>query len=143
MKQIIPGACWMGRLPHGSDLLESLNQICREQGIRLGRIEGLGAVKRARLGFYDQERKSYDFLEFDQPLEITQLTGNVSLKEGQPFVHVHVTLADHAGHAFGGHLASGTEIFAAEVIIQAFDGEPLQRGWDDVTGLPLWSPSGT
>ncbi|MBF0271079.1 MAG: DNA-binding protein [Magnetococcales bacterium] len=142
MKTVMPGEVWMGRLPHGCDLLEALNRICREQGIRLGRIEGLGAVKKARLGFYDQTRREYDFIDFAQPLEIVQLVGNVSMKEGEPFVHVHITLADHEGRAFGGHLAPGTEVFAAEVVIQGFTGTQLHRGWDEETGLPLWGEEG-
>jgi predicted DNA-binding protein with PD1-like motif len=71
-------------------------------------------------------------------LEITSLTGNVSIKDGKPLVHVHVTLADKKGNAFGGHLAEGTIVFACEVCIQVFQGEPLKRGFDKTTGLPLW-----
>ena len=38
----------------------------------------------------------------------------------------------------GGHLAPGTTVFAAEYVIQAFDGPEFCRGFDEVTGLPLW-----
>ncbi|MEO5345416.1 MAG: DNA-binding protein [Magnetococcus sp. YQC-9] len=138
MREFTGGKYWQGRLPHDGDLLEVLNGFCRAHGIRAGRIEGLGAVKRACLGFYDQTRHAYDYLTFDEPLEIVQMVGNVSLKEGQPFVHVHLTLSDHAGRAIGGHLAPGTVIFAAEVLIQELIGEPLPRGCDETTGLPLW-----
>ncbi|MBF0627059.1 MAG: DNA-binding protein [Magnetococcales bacterium] len=138
MQPVQAGNIWIDRLPHDSDLLEVLNALCRARDIRLGRIEGLGAVRKARLGFYDQARQVYEFLELDQPLEITNLVGNVSLKEGEPFVHVHLTLADHAGRAFGGHLAPGTVVFAAEVMIQELTGAERHRGWDATTGLPLW-----
>ncbi|MBF0614053.1 MAG: DNA-binding protein [Magnetococcales bacterium] len=139
MTPVTLGRCWIGRLAHGSDLLESLNALCRTHAIRLGRIEGLGAVQRACLGFYDQQSQQYTFLERNEELEITQLTGNVSLKDGMPFVHLHITLADRSGQAWGGHVAPGTILFAAEVIIQELVGAELQRGWDETTGLPLWN----
>ncbi|GAB0058202.1 hypothetical protein SIID45300_02547 [Candidatus Magnetaquicoccaceae bacterium FCR-1] len=141
MQEFTSGRCWLGRLPHDGDLLAELTAFCREREIQVGRIEGLGAVKRACLGFYDQTRREYDYLTFDAPLEIVQMVGNVSLKEEKPFVHVHITLADHAGRAFGGHLAPGTILFAAEVLIQELVGAPLQRGWNTSTGLPLWMES--
>lgn len=139
MQEFTPGRCWLGRLPHDGDLLAELTAFCREREIQVGRIEGLGAVKRACLGFYDQTRREYDYLTFDAPLEIVQMVGNVSLKEEKPFVHVHITLADHAGRAFGGHLAPGTILFAAEVLIQELRGTPPRRGFDPTTGLPLWA----
>lgn len=133
---------FIGRLAHNADLLEEITRFCVEKQIRVGRIEALGAVKRARLGFYDQTTRTYDFLDFEQPMEITNLIGNVSLKDGQPFPHVHVTLSDHSGRAYGGHLAPGTIVFACEIVIQALDGPILERGFDDDTGLPLWNLSG-
>ncbi len=128
----------MGKLEHGGDLLEQLNRICGEQKITLGRVEAMGAVKEARLGFYNQRKREYEFTNIYKPLEITSLVGNVSLKEGQPFVHAHITLADENNQVFGGHLMEGTIVFACEFIIEAFDGPPLERGFDETTGLPLW-----
>lgn len=66
----------------------------REQ-ITLGEVRAIRAVTKARLGLYDQAKQVYEYLDFDQPLEIVTLMGNVSLKDGKPFVHAHVTLADH------------------------------------------------
>jgi predicted DNA-binding protein with PD1-like motif len=129
----------MGKLAHGSDLVESLNGVCRREGIVLGRVEALGAVQRARVGYYNQETRTYEFHELNQPMEIASLVGNVSLKDGQAFVHAHVTLTDREGRARGGHLAPGAIVFACEYIIHAFEGPAFERGYDDETGLPLWT----
>jgi predicted DNA-binding protein with PD1-like motif len=131
----------IGKLSHGGDLLEEVTDICRKENIQLGRVEALGAVQRARLGFYNQQTHEYQFHVVDQPLEITKLVGNVSLKDGNPFVHAHITLADKTGNAYGGHLAPGTLVFACEFILEAFDGPILERVFDEVTGLPLWKMS--
>ena len=107
-----PGRSFMGRLAKGNDLLQSLEKLCREHDITLGEIRAVGAVTRARVGYYHQKERKYYFLEMDQPLEILALVGNISLKDGQPMVHAHVTLADNAGRTFGGHLGEGTPVFA-------------------------------
>jgi hypothetical protein len=132
---------FMGKLSYGADLLEELNEMCRMRNIRLGRLEGLGAVQKARLGYYDQQAHEYRFVEIDRGLEITKLVGNVSLKDGTPFVHAHLTLADGQGRAYGGHLAPGTVLFACEFILEVFEGPILQRVFDETTGLPLWAMS--
>ena len=138
LKEVQSRGLYMGKLPHGSDLLEEITSICTEKQIRLGRIEALGAVQQARLGFYDQKTREYEFFHLDQGLEITNLVGNISVKEGQPMVHAHVTLTDSTGRAYGGHLAQGTKVFACEFVLEVFDGPALQREYDQTTGLPLW-----
>ena len=80
----------------------------------------------------------YRFYDLNQTLEITNLIGNISIKDGVPIVHAHVTLSDKDGHAYGGHLAPGTIVFACEVVVQALDGPSFERGLDQKTGLPLW-----
>lgn len=129
----------MGKGGFGEDLLDEITGVCRAAGINLGRIEALGAVQKARLGYYNQTSREYEFLELDRHIEIANLVGNVSLAGGEPMVHAHVTLSDDEGRAYGGHLVQGTVIFACEFIIQELDGEALHRGPDKQTGLPLWT----
>ncbi len=129
----------MGKLRHGADLLEELTEICREGGIQLGRVEAIGAVEKACIGFYDHKKREYEFITLDQPLEILNLTGNISIKDGNPFVHAHVTLSDRSGQAYGGHLAPGTIVFACECIIESFEGPRFERAFDQETSLPLWT----
>ena len=138
IREIIPAKTYIHRVTHNADLLEELTSLCIQNNITLGRIEGLGAVQKAGLSYYNQDKKVYEFFEINQHLEITCLIGNVSLKDGNPLVHVHITLADNRGNAFGGHLARGTIVFACEVSIQAFEGDKLIRVFDNTTGLPLW-----
>ena len=129
----------MGRLSFGCDLLAELTNVCVERNVELGRVEAIGAVQKARVGFYNQDSRTYEFLCLDCQLEITHLIGNVSMKDGKPFVHAHVTLSDEKGVAYGGHLAEGTSVFSCEFILEIFDGPRFQRSPDEETGLPLWS----
>jgi len=129
---------YIAKLEHGADLLEEITAVCREKNIRIGKLFAIGAVKQARLAYYDQAQKEYRFFELDRHLEILNLTGNVSLKDNKPIVHAHITLADGAGRAYGGHLAPGTVVFACECIFEVLDGPELIRNYDETTGLPLW-----
>ena len=139
IEKIEKKAVYMGRLSHGADLLEEITKICRDRNIECGRVEAIGAVKKACVGYYDQEKREYQFNTLDQALEILKLCGNISLKDGAPMVHAHLTLADDKGEAFGGHLAPGTIIFACECLIEAFDSRAFNRVYDEETGLPLWN----
>lgn len=136
--RITPDKIFTGRLRRGSDLLEAVTEICVREKIRLGRVEAIGAVQKARIGFYNQKTRAYEFLEFSRPMEITSLMGNISIKDEKPFVHAHVNLADDKGRVFGGHLAPGTVVFACEIIMEAFDGPVFERIFDEETGLALW-----
>jgi len=127
-----------GRLEKGADLLEALTGICREAGITLGRVEAIGAIERGRIGYYDQDAREYVFTDVPGAHEIVSLAGNVSIKDGESFVHVHVALAGVDGRVVGGHLAPGSVVFACEYVIQELDGPPLARARDEATGLPLW-----
>lgn len=139
IKEVKPVRTLMGRLPKGGDLLEELNAFVRQAKVSAGEVRAIGAVERATLGFYNQESREYEFHQLDQGLEIVALVGNVSLKDGEPFVHAHVTLGDDQGRLFGGHLAPGAPVFACEVIVTEFASEtPFVRALDEPTGLPLW-----
>jgi len=128
----------MGQLSYGDDLYEGLTQIAYRENIRCGRIHGLGATTFARVAFYDQNTNRYNPLEFTGGMEILGLFGNFSVRNGKPFVHAHIVLGDAEGKVFGGHLLPGTKLFACELFIEEYEGEPLVREFDERTGLHLW-----
>ena len=92
----------------------------------------------ATLGSYDQNQQVYVTYKKKEPLEIVNCTGNVSLREGNVAVHAHAVLADIDGQTIGGHIFSETVIYAGEIYAQELLGDPLEREYDEKTGLPLW-----
>ena len=128
----------IGKLDFSSDLLDELTAICQKEDIHLGKIEAIGAIQKARIGCYNQKTRKYQFNEIDKNLEITNLIGNISLRDNKPMVHAHITLVDQDGNTLGGHLAKGTIVFACEFILQTFDGPAYHRKHDENTALPLW-----
>lgn len=133
-KQII-----MGKLSHGGDLLGELTDVCQKENIVLGTVQAIGAVQKATIGYYDQDQRQYQFVELNKHLEIASLSGNISLRDGKPMVHAHVTLSDDKYTCFAGHLAPGTIVFACEFIITVCAGSAFNREHDEETGLPLWN----
>ena len=129
---------YLVRLPHGADLIETIETACRGRGVQMAGVMALGAVRRATIAYYDQDEKEYRQRTFDEPLEIAALIGNISLRDGEPMLHAHAVFSRENGETVAGHLASPTEIFACEVRIDMLDGPPLERVLDDVTGLTLW-----
>ena len=138
MPVFLTGKKILERLPHGADLGEELTVLARREGIKAGTVAAIGAVRKATIGYYDQKEKEYREREVNGPMEICSCLGNISLKNGEIFVHAHITLADREGRVVGGHLCEGTIIFAAECLIEELTGEELHRLYDDTTGLSLW-----
>ncbi|MBI5020669.1 MAG: DNA-binding protein [Ignavibacteriales bacterium] len=128
----------IGQFPYGTDLLEELTKFVKKENIHCGRIHGIGATTHAIVAYYDQNTKKYNSMEFAGGMEILNLTGNISIRDSKPFVHVHLLLGDPDGKVFGGHLMPGTKLWACEVFIDEFDGEELVREQDEKTGLFLW-----
>lgn len=89
------------------------------------------------MGFFVGEGH-YSTVSLDGPLEVLFCVGNVGLKDGLPFVHAHMTLADTNGRSYGGHLMPGCTVDATfEVILQVYDGLDLVRKLDPRTKLFL------
>ena len=134
------GRMFMGRMDFKSDLLLSLTELCKKEKIKLGVFSVIGALTSVRLGYYHQDEKKYvDCVNLNKKLEISSCMGNVSLtKELEIFVHAHITLADHQGKCYGGHLMPGSAIFAAEYYIKEIVGDEYVRKYDSETGLNLW-----
>ncbi|MEK9137188.1 MAG: PPC domain-containing DNA-binding protein [Bacteroidota bacterium] len=134
----------IGQLERGTDLYNGIARVAQENNITVGRVTGMGAVQRAKLAYYDQKVMKYEDIVFNEPMEIVSLYGNISIRDGKPFAHIHVVLSDEKGNGKGGHLLPGdTPVFACEVTIEEFDGPELVRNADEKTGLALWGKDKT
>jgi predicted DNA-binding protein with PD1-like motif len=129
----------MVRFRQDADLIRSITELAGSKGIEAGSFTAIGALKRAKLGYYDQKNRKYREMVFESPHELVSCVGNVSMSEGKPFVHAHVVLADEKGNTKAGHLLEGI-VFAAEVHLRQLEGPKLERKLDEVTGLWLWEP---
>jgi predicted DNA-binding protein with PD1-like motif len=134
-----PGRRFVGRLPHGKDLIASIEDFCMESGIQMATFSVIGAVSSATMGAYDQKQQVYVTFTENRPMEVITCVGNVSLKDQAPAIHAHIVLGDEHGKIIGGHLFSDTVLFAGEIDLQELVGNPMERVYDRTTGLFLWS----
>lgn len=137
MKWKITGNTLMLRIDRGEEILASVQKACEENNIRLGAVSAIGAVDHAVVGLYRVEEHAYHSNTLDGEMELTALVGNVTTKDGKLYLHLHATLADEAGHAFGGHLNEARISGTCEMVIQKLDGE-VGRTVDPQTGLNIW-----
>jgi len=131
------GRNFLVRAEHDSDLVQFVTELAEKKKITVATFTAIGALKRAKLEFYDQEKHEYQEMPLDSPQEIASCVGNISVKDGRPFVHAHAVLADKNGNTKAGHLLEGV-VFAAEVHLRELKGAKLERKYDKVTGLSLW-----
>lgn len=132
------GRAFVGRMETGSDLVKEIERFCAEQGITAAQVTVIGAVRHARFAYYEQDDHKYRELESATHHEVVGFVGNVSMRDGRPFLHAHGTFADAAGATVGGHLLPGCEVFAGEVMIRELGDVSLIRVHDEETGLALW-----
>jgi hypothetical protein len=140
-----PGRVIVARVKPGSDLLRSLQKIAAEEGITSGVIvSGVGLLKQARLrnckslpDEYPITDANRTFLSFEKPLEILSISGNVTLVEGEPLVHAHLTLSSVEGEeitVIGGHLIEGCVVFGfSEFAILELEGIEMVKRFDEET----------
>jgi predicted DNA-binding protein with PD1-like motif len=129
----------LGRLPHGKDLITSIENFCRASDIQAATFSVIGAVSSATIGVYDQKQQVYATFTENMPMEVVNCIGNVSFKDQAPVIHAHIVLGDERGKIIGGHLFSETVLYAGEMDLQELIGKPLERVYDRKTGLFLWS----
>jgi hypothetical protein len=130
------------RLPTGVELVTALTAYCKAHGIEQAQVLGIGALRAPEIGSYSFAEEAYQSFTLDGDWEMLTFNGNVSLKDGEPFVHPHVLLGDAEGHVRGGHLFAA-EVRVAELTVHVLQGEPRVRVIDPVTGLSLWSAEST
>jgi uncharacterized protein len=101
-------------------------------------VSGLGGVLEVTLGFYDIDKKEYQWKTFEGLREMTAFQGNLAYDEsGKLMLHAHGTFADNT---FSGVIGGHVKDFVAGATIELFihrTHKTLERKHDDSVGLPL------
>jgi hypothetical protein len=138
--KVMPGAGgFMVRLQRGEEIHEQLTAFAREQGIRGAAVAGVGALEDVEVGFFNRGARRYDRCLVPEATELLSLTGNLSLKEGAPFLHAHVVLMRSDFSVAGGHLFRGRIAITGEFSV-TLTGLSMRREFDDEVGLALLEP---
>ncbi|MEN9564214.1 MAG: hypothetical protein RIR73_2458 [Chloroflexota bacterium] len=136
---------FMGTLTAEEYIHDALAKIAKKENIQAATFELLGGITSVELSEYNfHTRERNPSLFYFRSLEILSGHGTISLLDGEPYVHLHLTLsyqdeeANHAGVVvIGGH-ASSAKAFAVEFTLTAYDGVSVNRSMHEGTGLKLW-----
>lgn len=118
----------------GESFVETLTHFCTERAIKNATFSGIGAVDRLECGYYNLSEQRYYFTVYEEPLEVVSLTGNVSLKDSVPFVHVHGVCTNVRNEAFGGHIVEMRVAVVLEVALTVWS-TTASRSRDPQLGL--------
>lgn len=124
-------------LAPGEAIMETLTAVARENNLKSGWISGIGAITGAEIGMFNISEKKYRKNVFSGEYELVNLQGNISIKDGDPFVHAHVVFSDEKYQTFSGHLFESTISAAGEFVIHA-GSKTVNRKMNENVGLPLW-----
>ena len=116
----------------GEKVVESLTNFCKQNNIHSAQLAGIGAVKNIDIGAYDIDTKDYIHRVFNEILELLSFQGNIALKDGEPFLHAHITLGNHDMEVFGGHLFEMEVAAVGEFIIHDFQNETHRKLNEDI-----------
>jgi predicted DNA-binding protein with PD1-like motif len=121
----------------GEDVLESIEAVAKDNSVKSGQLTLIGAVSKAKLGYYHREAAEYRHITIDEDVEVVSCMGDISSHEENIVVHAHMIVADEAGKCYGGHLMSGCEVSVTIELVILETAIELTRKRDDHTGLNL------
>ena len=132
------GDIFLVRLEAGEEVVESLRQFAGVQRIGFAALQAIGTFERVTLGYYDGKAKAYRNEEWEEPVEVLTMSGNITKGEdGDPMVHAHVIVGRSDYTTLGGHVVEATVGPTLEVFIETAP-TTIRRSHDPGTGLELW-----
>lgn len=124
------------RLERGEEILTSLTELAKKEKIRAASLVGIGALTFAEYGVFLSDIKEYKKESYEGAMEILSLNGNFSTKDGEPYLHLHITLSGSEYKVFGGHLNKGIIGPTGEFFIDLLDCEQ-DRFFSEDVGINL------
>jgi predicted DNA-binding protein with PD1-like motif len=124
------------RIEPNEEVFESLINFAENNKIKFGFFYGIGACRECEIGRYNEKKKDYDWFKFKKQLEISSLIGNLTLKEGHLYLHIHASLGDKNLKTISGHLRKLVIFPTCEIMFFAFNSK-IERKYDQLTNLFL------
>jgi predicted DNA-binding protein with PD1-like motif len=91
------------RFEDGENVAATFSAWLKANEIGYATMTGLGAVSRATVSYWNARKKKYEQHTIKKQLEVVSLIGNVTIKDGAPFTHIHVGLGRRNLKVVGGH----------------------------------------
>ena len=126
------------RLDPGEEIVSSLTRLVADENIQLASVSAIGAANDVTIGIFNTAEKQYYSQRYQGDYEISALVGSVTRKEGEPYLHLHITIGNPVtGQVHAGHLTSAVISATLELFLQVWDGQ-VGRKFSDRVGLNLF-----
>lgn len=100
-----------------AELVSFLTEVARRHDIVAGSFTAIGALKSARLSFYNQDSRTFTQLhDLQEPQELISCMGAMTVRDGKHHAHAHVVLVDSKGVTRAGHLEEAKVFFTQACI---------------------------
>jgi uncharacterized protein len=132
--RVIPGVAKIHSLKSGAKIPEDIVRIALDDDISTAGVQAIGGVSRLRLAYFNHEEKRYEEHDFDEFFEVTGLHGNITIKDGRPFLHAHGNFGRKDLSVIAGHVISATVFPILEVVVTPTKNKAVRK-FDEVSGL--------
>ncbi|MCQ2792794.1 MAG: DNA-binding protein [Bacilli bacterium] len=126
------------RIDRGEEVLEKILEVVKKENIKSGNMTAIGACDEFTVGLYSVSEQKYYSKHYKGEFEIVSFLGNISQKDGMPYIHVHIGCSGEDHIVIGGHLnrchISGT--FECKIEISNVS---ITRKIDSKTGLNVFN----
>jgi len=134
------------RMDKGDEVVATILDVCRREGIRSATFSGIGGCSSAEIQVFRPEQGEFETERVEGLLELVSLTGNVILRDdGELSHHVHALFAYQGADGqriAAGHLKSSTVLYTAEIELRPVEGGVIGAALNQETGTYFWSFEG-
>lgn len=127
----------VGKVEPDEDLIEAIIKMVQNHKIQSGLINCIGALKKFTIGYFNIDTKIYERKTFDEYIELVSCMGNIAFKDGEPIIHLHISIGNREYSVMGGHLFQPAIVsITGEVYIFEID-QKVSREIDPELNLSL------
>ena len=124
------------RFDQGDEIVSKLTKFAEMEGVKLAEVSAIGACSQAEVGVYSLAKKKYFSKTYVGDIEIASLNGNITTKDGNPYLHLHTVMADEEGNIIAGHLNRAVVSVTCEMFVRVVNGN-MDRQMNDKIGINL------
>ena len=142
MEYMTAGGTVYARMDRGDEIIGRILEVCEKEGIRSAIFSGIGGCGAAGIMTFDPKAGAFETRNVEGMLELVSLNGSVTVDDdGKYCHHTHGMFAfveDGEHRVAGGHIASATVLYTAEIEIRPVHGGTIGRKTDPETGTGFW-----
>ena len=137
------GECYYIRMDRGDEIVSTILDVCRREGVRSATFSGIGGCSDAEIQAFDPDAGAFETERVEALLELVSLTGNVIMRsDGTLSHHAHALFAyqeNGSPRILAGHLKATTVYYTAEIELRPVVDGVIGAQLNAETNTNFWS----